>query len=132
MGPNDAELIQVYTRGLGKTIADVTFDSSTDFEVVVETEAGTALFGLGGAFTVDIVVRDLTANDNIPYTPGPIKDTLGKPTWPAEGNSFVFRVRSADLATRKGHLCEVHAYLLVGISNFDSSFGRSRTFLIQP
>ncbi|MEU4513623.1 hypothetical protein AB0G05_29340 [Nonomuraea wenchangensis] len=132
MGPNDAELVQVYTRNLGKTIADVTFDSSADFEVVVETEAGAALFTTGGAFTADIVVRDLTANDNIPYTPGPINDNLGKPPWPAQSNAFVFRVRSADLATRKGHLCEVYAYLLVGISNFDSSFARSRTFLIQP
>ncbi|NJP92028.1 hypothetical protein HCN51_21620 [Nonomuraea sp. FMUSA5-5] len=132
MGPNDAELVQVYTRNVGKTIADVTFSSTADFEVVVEVEAGDAMFSAGAEYTVDIVVRDLTANDTIPFTPGRIKDNLGKPTWPKEDNAFVFTVQAANLASRKGHLCEVHGYLLVGIRNFDSSFARSRTFLIQP
>jgi hypothetical protein len=132
MGPNDVELTQVYTRDLNKTIADVTFASTSDFEVVVEAEAGNAIFAGGGQFTTNIVVRDLTANDNIPFTPGGVSGQFGKPEWQREDNSFVYTIRAHDLANRKGHLCEVYAHLLVGIRNHDASMSKSRTFLIQP
>ncbi|MFI6906121.1 hypothetical protein ACIBKY_32995 [Nonomuraea sp. NPDC050394] len=132
MGPNDVELTQVYTREPNKTIADVTFASTNDFQVVVEAEAGNAIFSGGGQFTTSIVVRDLTANDDIPFAPGSVSGQFGQQEWSREDNSFVYAVKANDLTNRKGHLCEVYAYLLAGIRNHDASLAKSRMFLIQP
>ena len=48
MGPNEADIIRVYTKAAGSTIADVTLDSAVNAEVVVDVEAGSAVF-LSGA-----------------------------------------------------------------------------------
>ena len=40
MGPNDAEVVRVFTQRVGATIADVSFPVGADFTVVADAEAG--------------------------------------------------------------------------------------------
>ncbi|MEV2196235.1 hypothetical protein AB0I02_35440 [Streptomyces phaeochromogenes] len=133
MGPNDVELVRVFTRRLKGTIADVTLEATSEFEVVLEAECGTALFGTGGKYKAEIVVRDITANSNIPFTvSGPTNGSFGDATWPQEDQRFVYRVEPAGLQGRGGHLCQVYAYLLVGTRDYDASIAVSPMFLIEP
>jgi hypothetical protein len=132
MGPNDAEIIRVYTREKGGTIADVTLDSGSDAEIVVEVEAGSAVFGAGAQYSTGLVVKDLTNGNNIPFNPAPVSGTLSVAPWDAQADSFTYTITAADLAAHKDSLCQVYAYLLVGVKNFDASFVESPLFLILP
>ena len=133
MGPNNAELARVFTRRPKSTIADVTFEASGEIEIVLEGECGSTLLGLGSKYRVEILVRDITANDNIPFkVAGPTNGAFMDATWPQEDQAFVFHVEPAALAGRGGHLCQVYAYLLVGVRNFDADFKSSELFLIEP
>ena len=131
MGPNDVELTRVFTRQVNGKIADVTLSSGDDFEVVVEVEAGTAVFNQGAQYKTDIVIRDLSANNNIPRGPAGIAGALGSAPWDAQAKQLVFTVKAADLAGREGDLCEVYAYLLEGNKDPDASFLVSQPFLVQ-
>ena len=69
MSPNDVELVRVYTKEIGGKISDTTLPVSSGFEVIVEAEAGSAIHSSGAQFLMNILVRDLSANDIIPATP---------------------------------------------------------------
>jgi hypothetical protein len=64
----------VYTRETGGPVADVTLDSTADFEVVVEAEAGSAIFGTGAQFRTGLLIKDIIDNTNIPFTPAPVRE----------------------------------------------------------
>ncbi|MFJ9123471.1 hypothetical protein ACIRJS_05265 [Streptomyces sp. NPDC102340] len=133
MGPNDVELVRVFTRRLKGTIADVTLEATSEFEVILEAECGTALFGIAGKYQAEIVVRDISANNNIPFkTAGPTKGSFGDAAWPQEDQRFVYTVEPAALNGRGGHLCQVYAYLLVGNRDYDACTTVSPMFLIEP
>ncbi|MBK6011395.1 hypothetical protein [Streptomyces sp. MBT53] len=133
MGPNNAELARVFTRRPKSTIADVTFEANGEIEIVLEGECGSTLLGGGGKYRVEILVRDITANDNIPFkVAGPTNGAFMDATWPQEDQAFLYTVEPAALAGRGGHLCQVYAYLLVGVRNFDADFKTSEMFLIEP
>jgi len=131
MGPNDAELIRVFTQGAGATIADVTFPTNAPFDIVVEVEAGTAIHGSGAQFKTNIVVRDLTANANIAAAPaGGVSGAMSSPAWPSPPQKFVYTVAAAALAGKDDHLCQVISFLSVGVTNPDTSFAESPLFLL--
>ena len=139
MGPNDAELVRVYTRNPtaagGDPVADVTFPFKQNIEVVVDVEAGYAIFGLGAQYEVGVVVRDLSDGSFIPTTSN-IKtpDSIGSDgsAWTTQATSFVFTIQAESLgAGKENHICEVLAYLRVGVINPDISFARSSLFMIQ-
>ncbi|RMD93736.1 MAG: hypothetical protein D6814_15220 [Calditrichaeota bacterium] len=130
MGPNDAELVRVYTRNPGGAIADVTFPFNQNIEIVVEAEAGSAIFGSGAGFEVGVVVRDLTDNTIIPTT-GAIADSLSAGAWSTQSTQFTFTISSADLgAAKENHIVEVIAFLRVRVADPDVSFARSPLFMI--
>lgn len=131
MGPNDVELVRVFTRRVGAQVCEATLSSWDDFEVVLVVEAGSAIFEQGGRYQTDIVVRDLSRNDNIPYEPGPITGALGDPPWIKQGRQLVYTVRGADLEGRAGDLGVVYAYLLAGEGDPEAEFASS-PFLIRP
>jgi hypothetical protein len=131
MGPNDAEVVRVFTQRAGATIADVTFPVNADFTVVAEAEAGSALHGSGAQFSTNIVVRDITANTNIPHAPAAgFSGGLASAQWPNFDQTFRYTVASADLAGREDHLCQVLTYLTAGVNNPDTSFAVSNLFLL--
>jgi NAD dependent epimerase/dehydratase family enzyme len=132
MGPNDAEIVRVYTREKSGTVADVTLDSGSDAAVVVEVEAGSTVFGLGAQYSSGLVIKDLTNGTNIPFTPASVSGTLTAAPWSNQAQSFTYTITAADLAAHKGSICQIYAYLLVGVKDFDASFVESPLFLILP
>ncbi|NIR48737.1 hypothetical protein GWO43_09895 [candidate division KSB1 bacterium] len=144
MGPNDAELVRVYTREIGGTIADVTFPFDKDIEVVVEAEAGTALFDSGGQFDLRVFVRNLKANGgkNDPILV-PLKGKSGNADvvqtsgafgsgWDAQATNFIFIIPKSSLGPKKeGAIMEILACLQIGIKRPDVSIARSPLFIIH-
>lgn len=141
MGPNDANIVRVFTRVVDGPVAESAFPSDTDFEVVVEVEAGSAIFSLGGQYTVELVIVDY-GSFNLFATPAPkppgaptapavaAADHMKTGKWTNQSQQFVYTVSKTDLTTREGHFCEVLASLSVGVTTPDMSFARSGLFII--
>src|SRR5882672_5804492 len=135
MGPNDVQIIRVYTREKGAVIADFTIDSGKDAEVVVEAEAGLAALGNGSPWQLGIVIKDLVNGSVIAFTsPPPVNGTLGVAPWATQDTTIAYTVPSANLTGSKGDLCQVYAYLLVGngLTPYYASFAESPVFLVLP
>jgi hypothetical protein len=137
MGPNDAELIRVFTSNVGSPIGDFVFRVGSPFEVRVDVEAGVAVAGM--AFRTNILIFDFMNPANpVPFTdpngppPGFVGNAIDPPAgpWPTAAHTFVYNV-PAPGAGRTNNLCQVHAWLLVGGGpNFDTSFAASPTFFL--
>jgi hypothetical protein len=132
MGPNHAQIIRVYTRETGSSIADFVLDATKPAEVVVEVEAGTTVFTLGAKYTTGLMIKDLETGASIAFAPPAVSGTLNSAPWSAPSEAFVYGVTPASLAPHAGHLCRVYAYLLIGTTDFDASFVESDLFLIEP
>jgi hypothetical protein len=132
MGPNDTELVRVYTREPGRTIQDVSIPVSADGEVVVQAEAGSAIHGAGAQFDTNIVVRDLSANDVIKANPAKgFSGQLKTAAWPKLDQEFVFTIPKANLKGREDHCCQVVAFVTVGFApNQDVSIAESPMFIL--
>jgi len=136
MGPNDADIIRVYTREGNGTVADNTLDPNIDGKVVVDLEAGFAVFGSGAKWQLGVVVKDLE-DGTIPIALTPttaVSGNLNSAPWTSQSETFVYTIPKANLSTHKGHLCQVYAYLLIGTApgNYDASFVESDPFLVLP
>jgi hypothetical protein len=126
MSPNDVELVRVYTKELGGKISDTTLAVSSGFEVIVEAEAGSAIHSSGAQFLTNILVRDLSANDIIPATPTQaVSGAMSSSAWPELYRALQYKVNKADLTGRENHVCQVIAFLNVGVNNPDVSFAVS-------
>jgi hypothetical protein len=133
MGPNDVDLARVFVRELREksVVGEESIDIKSGLQIVVEAEAGTAIHGQGTQFLTNIVVRDLTANNNIPAQPAAgFSGQMDKPEWQPLDKQFVFTVAPGVLAGRQNHLCEVLAFLKAGIKNPDVEFATSYTFIL--
>ena len=110
MGPNEADIIRVSTRESNAEVADNTLDPSLNAEVVVEVEAGSAIFGTGGQWQVGVHVRDLDGG-NIGTTLTPTTTMSGQPrdraVDGAAGDPQVHDSGKGNLTTHKGHLGRV-------------------------
>jgi hypothetical protein len=137
MGPNDADIIRVYTREASGEIADNTLDPNADAQVVVELESGSAVTFSGAQWQLGIVVKDLVNDGIIPFKLSPttqVTGNLGTPSWPTQSEQFVYTLQAGDLVLHKGNLCQIYAYLLIGVNaaNYDASFVESEPFLVLP
>jgi hypothetical protein len=134
MGPNDVDLSRVFVRELrepNSVVGEDSIDIKSGLQIVVEAEAGTAIHGQGTAFLTNIVVRDLTANNNIPAQPAAgFNGQMATAAWQPFDKQFVFNVAPGVLAGRQDHLCEVLAFLRAGIVNPDVEFATSYTFIL--
>jgi hypothetical protein len=130
-GVEDTELVRVFTNEVGEAFADLAFAVNQNFEVTVEGEAGSSPLAQGVQFNTNIVVQDVTANNNIPANPAAgFSGQIGSAAWPNANQKFTYTVNSADLAGRENHLCQVIAWLTTGLNNQDVSFSTSPYFLI--
>jgi hypothetical protein len=137
MGPNDADIIRVYTREATGEVADNTLDPTADAVVVIDLEAGGAVFGTGAQWQLGLVVKDLVTNSVIPFTTTPttaVSGNLGTAPWTSQSETFVYTLPAGNLGPHKGNLCQIYAYLLIGINaaNYDASFVVSEPFLVLP
>jgi hypothetical protein len=118
-------------REPGSVVGEETIDIGSGLQIVVEAEAGTAIHGAGTQFLTNIVVRDLTANTNIPALPAAgFSGQMATPAWPAFDNQFLFNVAPGVLAGKQDHICEVLVFLKAGIVNPDVEFATSYTFIL--
>jgi hypothetical protein len=133
MGPNEADIIRVWTRETGGVVADNTLDPNVDAEVVVEVGAGSAAFASGGAWQIGITVKDLDGGV-ITFTPGVMNGHWPSAPWTAQQAILSYTIPKASLALHKGHLGRVYAYLLTGTgaANYDATFLESELFLVLP
>ncbi len=138
MGPNDVDIVRVFARSAGGTTAESALPFDKDFEVVVEVEAGSAVFGGGTEYAVSLIVRDLQTATNFP-TPTPqtgflepgigVSDHMQTGQWTTQSQQFVYKV-TAPGSTFENHMCDILASLRAGHSNPDVEFAESPLFII--
>ena len=131
MHPNDAELVRAFTREKGTLIGDITFPVTDDFEIVVEARAGSTIHALGAHYETRIFLRDLTANVDISIDPlagytGNMMDS----NWPTLPVQFVYTVQVGDLIGKENHICQVYAFLKVGMIHANVSLAVSPLFML--
>jgi len=128
MGPNDAQIICTFvTKPNGGKLEYDTLrvGDPPNCEIVVETAFGNAFSGTAsqiGATIIDQTTSTVAAN-------------YGPYNWSAVAGPFThtFPIAAAALAGRAHHVCQVIAYLQVGIgaNEPDASFAED-TFLVVP
>ncbi|MEV6105116.1 hypothetical protein AB0M28_10425 [Streptomyces sp. NPDC051940] len=120
MGPNDAQIVRVFSREPTAPIADCTLDPTKPGEVVLEAEAGQILHDGGGKYWVTLVVRDLSDGSAIPATtagapqPGEVAGNFSDGNWPKPAAQFRFVISSADLQNHAGHILQAYGSVVYG------------------
>ena len=138
MGPNDVDIVRVFARSAGGTTAESALRFDKDFEVVVEVEAGGAIFSTAAEYAVGLVVRDLQDGTFFPIpTPAAgftepaigFNDHMQTGQWTAQNQPFVYTV-TAPGSGRENHICDILASLRAGHTNPDVEFAQSPLFII--
>jgi hypothetical protein len=138
MGPNDAQIVRVFSRQLKGGIADFTLDPDQDGDVVLEAEAGDTLWDGGGDYLVTLAIRDLSDGTGIPAQvantskAGEVKGRFQDPNWAGLPTSFEFVMSSADLKAHRGHLVQAYGSVVYGNKKPGSTFAVSQPFQILP
>jgi len=137
MGPNDVEIIRVYTRKKGGLTADREFHHLEEFQIVIEAEAGSAIYDLGGPYWLGFTVRNLTDSTVKPAIHQVEEDGEFQSPWTPQAYQKVFGPYTlTDLVpwppdTIKGtHCFEVLAYVRAGKKRPDVSTAASPIFVI--
>ena len=138
MGPNDVDIVRVFARKAGGVTAESALPYDTDFEVVVEVEAGGAIFSTAAEYAVGLVIRDLQDGTFFP-TPTPAaafseptlfaNDHMQTGQWTTQSQPFVYKV-TAPGSTKENHICDILASLRAGHTNPDVEFAQSPLFII--
>ncbi|MFJ9712298.1 hypothetical protein [Streptomyces sp. NPDC101234] len=139
MGPNDAQIVRIFSREEKGLIADFTLKANGNAEIVVEAEAGHTLHGLGGDYLVTLVIRDLSDGTLIPATvqtvttPNKVVGRFRDSNWQHLAATFAFLVPATELSGRREHLLQAYGSVVYG--NDDESgatLATSPLFMIQP
>lgn len=130
--PNDTNLVRVWARDAGEFISTTSFSVKNNFEVVVELEAGSAIFGGGTQYVTGIVVRDLTKNETIfkSTTPPSIPGQMGDNFWPSAKHPISYIIHSNYLTNRQDHFFSILAFLRARVSDPDVSFAKSELLFL--
>ena len=129
MSSNDARLVRVFPRKMGAKIADVAFLSDCVFEIVVECEAGTAIYAIGAKYEIRIDVIDFSAMTSVVTSAIVATGHLGDAGWPTQAQKIVFPI-AAPGAVNEGHIWKAIASLKIGITNPHTSLAESELFPI--
>jgi hypothetical protein len=129
MHSNDAQLVRVYPRRMGDTIADVAFPSDCALEIVVECKAETAVYAIGAKYEIRIDVIDFSAMTSVIAPVIVATGHLGDAGWPTQAQQIVFPIAAPGTAS-KGHVWKSIASLKIGITNPHTSLAESELFLI--
>lgn len=131
MNPNGVEIVRVYTRETGGTVADITPlvpSTGGSFQVVVEAEAGKTEKGTAAPYEIRIEAFDFTSglkpNPTVPglgnwtqtstmLTPPGVK-AFNIVDWPTQDHQEIFTIQlaQADAKAVQGHLLKYYAYLM--------------------
>jgi len=132
MQPNDVALVRVYTKEPGEIISDVTFEVDSDIEVVLEAEAGSAIFGSGASYKFSFVIRDLS--ECVCIYEDELSGFFGDDNWPELRTQIVRTVPPRGIQDVINNIMQVEAVLLTGgvgpKGAPDASFATSPRFIV--
>jgi hypothetical protein len=130
---NECELQRVFVRNSGGTVTEESIKDNATFEVVLDLEAGSAIFASGAQFKLFAVVNDLSTSTTA-FTSAPVSGSLGggSADWPTLAFQHVFTV-PAQTAAKDDHLYQAFGLMSVGVSNPIVDAEQSDIFVItQP
>ena len=128
---NQCELSRVYVRNSGGQVSEESIKDNASFDVVLEAEAGQALFNNGGAYKLIMVLTDLTG-DYITFATNTLSGTFGDANWPNPVLSFPFTLPPTG-SGREDHLFQAMGVLSAGKSDPIVDTEQSDIFIItQP
>ena len=127
MNANDAQLVRVYTRETGRSIADhsprvsgAAAGGNVSFEVVVEAEAGDVLGGIGAPYLLTLAAFDKTtgqlAAPSTAFAKNPTEafnanyGNISK--WPLYKSYFTVTLTQAQADALVGHVLQYTAALI--------------------
>ncbi|MGW3285486.1 hypothetical protein ACWDR3_12685 [Streptomyces sp. NPDC001002] len=135
MGPNDAQIVRVFSREPSGPIADSTLDPQKDGEIVLEAEAGETLHQGEGSYRVSLVVRDISDGSLIPLTGSGVVtgqfQVAGK-GWTDPVGTFTFTMSSTVLGQHAGNIAQAYGSVKYGTKKPGATFAVSPPFLILP
>ncbi|MGW6904571.1 hypothetical protein [Streptomyces sp. NPDC054940] len=133
MGPNDAQVVRVFSREPGSPISDVTLDPGQNGEIVLEAEAGRTLHQNGGRYTVTLVVRDLSDGSAIPVTGATVvRGNFLDANWPGLAARFTFTMSDVTLKAHAGSIAQAYGSVVYGTGEPGATFALSQPFQILP
>jgi hypothetical protein len=127
---NGATITEVTVTKTGGAIEEETIASNAAFDVVVEAQAGTNVFNAGGAYKVQMVTTDYTANFTTANTQTR-SGTFGDANWPSQAQQLRFAV-PAQGAGREDHVYQSFAVLQAGNVDPIVDFEQGEIFVITP
>jgi hypothetical protein len=127
---NDCDLVRVFTRraAAGSVIADQTIKSNEAFQVVMQAEAGQALFNNGGPYRLNVVVRDLT--DGTTVNAATQAGNFGDANWPGLAMQFAFPAIAAQGAGKQDHIYQATVVSTAGAVDPIVAFAESDLLII--
>ena len=125
---NGIALTDVMVTNTGGTIDQVTIPSNAGFDVVVEAQAGTNVFGAGGSYNLQMVLTDYTANFTNPNMQN-ITGTFGDANWPTQAVAHHFAVPSLGAGV-VGHVFRAFAVFQAGNVDPIVAFEDGQIFLV--
>ena len=128
---NECELSRVYVRNSGGQVSEESIKDNASFDVVLEAEVGQALFNNGGAYTLNMVLTDLT-NNYLTFANKRVNGTFGDVNWPSPVLSFPFALPPVGSGL-DDHVFQAMGVLSAGKSDPIVDTEQSDVFLItQP
>jgi len=130
---NDAELVRVYPRNAGGVVAEETIPTNTAFEIVAESEAGSALFNGGGPYNLILTVEDLATSavvhnaNKAGFLHEAAAAAGAPPNWSAQTFQFPFQVPAQAVVD---HPYEARVVMTVGAANKIAVHKASEVFVI--
>jgi hypothetical protein len=131
---NDCELVRVFVRSAtpGSAIADDTIKHDQPFQLVVQAEAGDAIYGNGGPYRFAAVVTDLH-NPATPVATPNLSGTFRDAHWNSPAIEIVLATLPAQGPTKDDHIYRATVVMVVGQANPIVDFAESNPFAItQP
>lgn len=126
---SNTQIIRLFTREPGSSVANAALDCTRDAEVVVEVEASTADWNEGALYEIGLTIEDLDGGQTVRYPTETGSMTRG--SWTDQSQPFPpYTIPATELKNHTGHVCQAHAYLLVGAVDRQVDFAVSPMFLV--
>jgi hypothetical protein len=112
---NECELSSVYVRYTDVAahggISEESIKDNASFDLVLDLEAGQAIFNTGAAYSLSVVLNDLSASSKTIYT-NTLGGSLGDANWGKMAVQFAWTVPPGTVAVVDGHV-----YQAIGVMN---------------
>ncbi len=126
---NDVELVRTFVRPVDGTVGEETINNNQRAEVVVDVEAGKALFNIGGPYRILGVVKD--ENTGTAITTPSRAGNFGDANWPKPAATIKLTPPiEAQGPGKNNHIYEATVVLVVGTGDPNVDFTDDVLFVI--